>query len=191
MIITNKLIKIYFVFVIILLILICCRSAHDSKNITLNNKSAIKKDYPRKRFILNNNVIFIYDNTNQRKEQITQSTDKVISFKLSPDNKIIAYEKELKKVKQHGEWEEGETIPLASICSIVIYDIEKHRKIREINPDYDIYINFHEWLSNNYCSFICADDFAVNGIFVYDLVKDTIIDLNYDFNKLDEFREKN
>lgn len=123
--------------------------------------------------------------------KLTNTNNKVQNFDVSPNRNIIAFEKELYKVEKGAELEVDGKIPLVSISSIVFFDIELKRTIKEIHPNLDKFLEMGEWLSNNYFGFLSAGFYDVSGVYIYDIITDSIIDTHYDFDKWNEYRNTN
>jgi len=135
-----------------------------------------------------NNELFITDSSNQVTGKLFETAAKIMDFSISPGKKMIAFEKEIGQVEDSGDFDDTEDVPLVSVCSIVLYDIENHSIMKEIFPEkYDFFIRIYSWPGDYFLSFVSCGFFDVSGIYVYDVKQDTVIDLNYDFDRLSEF----
>ena len=131
-----------------------------------------------------NHDIVLTDSLSGEHEQITHTKGKVMNLMVSPDGRLIAYEKELKQILAAGLFEPEETIPMVSVCSVNIYDIGQRKLIREIiSTEKDTpFLRLNEWNSDDEFCYISAGHFDVSNIFLYQVSKDLIIDTNYNFH---------
>lgn len=145
-----------------------------------NNSLAQSNDLSSHIAFLKNREIWISDVKGKNQKQITSDSVKVDDFKFSPSLKYLAYTKILKYIDEPGLWNDSESVPQKTVCSIVIMDLQNQKIIKEIMPTEDTWIYISKWLPDKKLLYYSSSGFDVSGFYVYDIQNDLKKEVEYD-----------
>lgn len=125
--------------------------------------------FVQKGAFLSKGVIYSYDFIDMSKSILINTTDSIQKFIVSPDHKYIAYEKYYKHIKSAGIYENEEDRPFVPINSIVVWDLNLMKKIKEIEPEKNglFHVNIIKWIDNDILLFGDSGPFDFSGYITY------------------------
>jgi len=113
---------------------------------------------------LSNGNLFCYDITKKITDTLFLNKDTVENFAVSPTKRYLAYEKLIKYIDLYYEIDEEDEIPTKKpYCSIVIFDLIEQKKIAEVLPKEDEFLNISNWIEDNQLLYKSGEQYQLNG----------------------------
>lgn len=129
---------------------------------------------------LSNGKIYCYDISKKITDRLSVNNDTIDNFSVSPSKRYLAYERVLKYVDLYYEIDEEDEIPTKTpYCSIVLFDLTDHKKIKEVFPKYDEFLRISKWVDDNQLLYRSEEQYSLNGWLILN-TKGVIKDLGMD-----------
>jgi dipeptidyl aminopeptidase/acylaminoacyl peptidase len=128
---------------------------------------------------LRDGEIWVADQDGGNASRVTDTDGKVEDFLFSPSLGYVAYSRRIKTVEEPGLWEDWETPPQRSVCSIVVLELEGLRPRGELVPPEGEWIYPNKWIPEERLFGHRASGFDVSGFFAFDARKGLQSDLDY------------
>jgi hypothetical protein len=118
---------------------------------------------------LSKGKISCYDISAKTTDKSLLNNEVVEKFILSPTKRYLAYEKVINYYDFYYEIDNKNEKPTKiALSSVVIYDLNDHKKITEVSPKENELLSIVKWTDDNKLLYRSGDELSVNGWFTLD-----------------------
>ncbi len=113
---------------------------------------------------LSNGILYCNDISKKITDRLSLNNDTIDNFSVSPSKRYMAYERVLKYIDLYYEIDEEDEIPTKTpYCSIVVFDLTEHKKIKEVFPKEDEFLRISKWINDNQLLYKSEELYLLNG----------------------------